>query len=278
MELWLDSEGGLYESRTGIMNIRSLREPREELEDVAGFAELDQEALILEASIPSNRELEDPEGLGSLTIRLSGVPAGLEIPEDAWQEVVESTGEATVIRIGGKRGAGSAGAGSAGAAERYLEPSLLVQSEDGRIANKARELAGEASGATARARRIAEWISRTMKSELRVSTPSAAEILESMRGDCNEHATLFAALARSAGIPTKICAGLVYQEGRFFYHAWNEIYDPSEGWVGVDTAFGQFPADATHIKLAEGDLDEHVLIAQLVGKLEVEIVELEARP
>jgi transglutaminase-like putative cysteine protease len=160
--------------------------------------------------------------------------------------------------------------------EPFLSPSLLVQSDDPRIRERAREIVGDTEDATEKARKIADWISRKMKSELRVSTPSAAEILDSMRGDCNEHATLFAALCRAVDVPTKICAGIVYQDGRFYYHAWNEMFDPGQGWVRVDTAFGQFPADPTHVKLAEGDLEEHVLIAQLVGKIEVEIIHSEA--
>ena len=91
------------------------------------------------------------------------------------------------------------------------------------------------------------------------------------RGDCNEHAVLLAALARAVGIPSKILVGVVYNDGSFYYHAWNSL------WVGrfldVDATFGQFPADATHVKLLEGDLDQQVAVARLIGKLRIEVIE-----
>ena len=78
-------------------------------------------------------------------------------------------------------------------------------------------------------------------------------------------------MARSIGVPTKVVLGLVYLEGRFYYHAWNEVYLGS--WVPVDSTFGQIPADATHIKLLEGDISKSPEILRVVGKLNLEIVE-----
>ena len=54
-------------------------------------------------------------------------------------------------------------------------------------------------------------------------------------------------------------------------HAWPEVY--LNGWVAVDPTFGQFPADATHIRLVEGGPDRQVAIVKLVGKLKVKILE-----
>jgi hypothetical protein len=273
MEIWIDEDGTLLESRTGIMNMRSVRESREPLENSTDFADLDQGELIREASIPAGVRIPNQEDLQSMTVELRGLPADLEIPSDSWQKVVSRDLGAATLRIG----RGSSEDGTAvpdGEIDKALEPSILVQSGDPRIREKAAELVGDATESQEKAKRIATWISREMVSELRVSTPSAVEILESMRGDCNEFSTLYAALARAAGVPARICAGLVHQDGSFFYHAWNEVYLPEEGWTPVDTAFGQFPADPTHIKFAEGDLEEHILIAQLVGKLELSIREM----
>ena len=54
-------------------------------------------------------------------------------------------------------------------------------------------------------------------------------------------------------------------------HAWPEVYVGK--WVAVDPTFGQFPADATHIRLVEGGLDRQVTVVKLVGKLKVKILE-----
>ena len=126
-------------------------------------------------------------------------------------------------------------------------------------------------------RKIVHWLYRNIESEYRMTIPSAVEILHEKRGDCNEHATLMAALCRSVGIPTKICSGLVFDGGKFYYHAWNEVLlknDPPY-WFPVDTVFGGLFVDATHIKLTEGDLDQQVGLTKLIGTLKVEVLAFE---
>lgn len=103
-----------------------------------------------------------------------------------------------------------------------------------------------------------------------MSIPSAREVLTVRVGDCNEHTALFTAFARSLGIPTKICGGIVYSQGYFYYHAWTEVF--LNRWVSVDPLMNQFPADATHIRLVEGDLDKQLPLLGLVGKLKIEVI------
>jgi hypothetical protein len=43
--------------------------------------------------------------------------------------------------------------------------------------------------------------------------------------------------------------------------------------VPVDPTFGQLPADATHVKLVEGDLDRQVEIMAVMGRLGFALVE-----
>ena len=110
---------------------------------------------------------------------------------------------------------------------------------------------------------------------------TATEALESREGDCTEHAVLFSALAKIAGIPNKLVTGLVYVGGRtpvFGYHEWVEVWTGS-GWVAMDPTFGQDLADATHIKFTEGQSDADGLreagmaAAALIGDLELKVVE-----
>jgi hypothetical protein len=63
----------------------------------------------------------------------------------------------------------------------------------------------------------------------------------------------------------------MYYEDRFYYHAWNEIYIGE--WVAVDSTYGQLPADATHIKLIEGDMAKSGEILKVVGKINIEIID-----
>jgi transglutaminase-like putative cysteine protease len=104
-------------------------------------------------------------------------------------------------------------------------------------------------------------------------------VLRTRIGDCNEHTALFVAMSRSIGIPARIAVGLVYVRGAFYYHAWPEIYlneGASRGlWMPVDPTFNQFPADATHFRLARGGLDTQATIIPLIGRLKIALVEVE---
>ena len=81
-------------------------------------------------------------------------------------------------------------------------------------------------------------------------------------------------MARAVGIPTKICAGLVYLDGKFGYHAWNEVFINNR-WLPVDSTLGRYRMGATNIKLAEGGLDKQAAIVHLVGKLRVHVDDVE---
>jgi transglutaminase-like putative cysteine protease len=90
-------------------------------------------------------------------------------------------------------------------------------------------------------------------------------------GDCNEHSTLFVALCRAAGIPSKLCADIVYNQGSFYYHAWADVFVGR--WVSVDPTMDQLPVDATHICFVEGGLDKQLEIIKLIGVVTVEVME-----
>jgi transglutaminase-like putative cysteine protease len=64
--------------------------------------------------------------------------------------------------------------------------------------------------------------------------------------------------------------GLTYRDGFFYYHAWTEVY--LNEWVGVDPTLGQFPADASHIRLFTGDIDKQLNLLTVIGRLNVEAI------
>jgi transglutaminase-like putative cysteine protease len=92
-------------------------------------------------------------------------------------------------------------------------------------------------------------------------------------------------MARSLGIPARIAVGLVYvlgAQGAFYYHAWPEVYiDEGNGrglWLPVDPTLNEFPADATHVRLARGGLDKQAVIVPLLGQVNMAILELDQDP
>ena len=132
------------------------------------------------------------------------------------------------------------------------------------FARRPTEAVGSAVGTRARAEALTRFVNSTVQKKPTVSLPSAREVLRTRIGDCNEHTALFVAMSRAAGIPARIAVGLAYVRGAFYYHAWPEIYI-DEGaargfWLPVDPTFNQFPADATHFRLARGGLDKQAAI------------------
>ncbi|KPK03300.1 MAG: hypothetical protein AMS20_10880, partial [Gemmatimonas sp. SG8_28] len=152
----------------------------------------------------------------------------------------------------------------------YLAPEPLVQSDDPRIQAQARQLQDRYRRPEDFARRLTEWVYDNLDKRVTMSVPSAVEVLESRRGDCNEHTVLYVALARAAGLPARTAAGLVYVDGSFYYHAWPEVY--LDGWVAVDPTLGQFPADAAHLRFVIGGLARQVELIRLIGRLELEVL------
>jgi len=104
-----------------------------------------------------------------------------------------------------------------------------------------------------------------------LSLPDALSTLEHRMGDCNEHAVLLAALARAAGVPARVEAGLVYARGRFYYHAWNLLFVGR--WITADAVFGQMPADVTHLRFVTGSAQQQLDLLGVIGKLTIEVAD-----
>jgi hypothetical protein len=153
---------------------------------------------------------------------------------------------------------------------RWLAPEPLIESRDPRIAAQARQILERERDPAKAAARLTHWVHENLRREATHSVPNAVRVLETRRGDCNEHTTLFVALARAAGLPARSVAGLVYLDGRFYYHAWPEVY--LGDWVAVDPTFDQFPADAAHVRFAIGALARPVQLIRLVGRLKLEVL------
>jgi hypothetical protein len=152
-----------------------------------------------------------------------------------------------------------------------LRPTVLIQSDDPAIRDQKEKIVAGERDAREAAKKLTAWVYDALVKQPVVSIPSAVEVLRQRTGDCNEHTTLFTALARAAGIPTRMAAGIVYLNNGFYYHAWPEIW--LGDWVAVDPTFNQFPADATHIRFVVGDLAKQAEIIKLVGKLKVDVLE-----
>ena len=176
---------------------------------------------------------------------------------------------------------------------RYLAPEMFLESDAPEIVAEAAKAVGSVTGTRVRAERLTRYVNALLDKKPTVSLPSAREVLRTKVGDCNEHTALYVAMARALGIPARIAVGLVYIHGAFYYHAWPEVYlDEGSGltegsgpgaessglWLPVDPTLNQFPADATHLRLARGGLDKQTVILPLMGRLTMDVLDVELAP
>ena len=173
-------------------------------------------------------------------------------------------------------------------AARYLAAEPFIESDAPEIRSEAETAVRGVAGVRARAERLTRYVNALLDKKPTVSLPSAREVLRTKVGDCNEHTALYVALARALGLPARIAVGLVYIHGAFYYHAWPEVYlaegppgrgTPARGlWLPVDPTLNEFPADATHIRLARGGLEKQAAILPLIGRLEIDVLDVELAP
>jgi transglutaminase-like putative cysteine protease len=153
----------------------------------------------------------------------------------------------------------------------FLQPTPYSQSDNPSLRALAAEIIDGERDAGKAALLLKDWVYRNIAKQPTVSIPNALEVLRTRKGDCNEHTVLFNALARAVGIPAKTVVGVVYLRGAFYYHAWSEVWLGS--WISLDSVFNQFPADVTHIKFLEGDIDRQIDILRLIGNLKIEVLD-----
>ena len=151
-----------------------------------------------------------------------------------------------------------------------LSPEPLLQANDLRMVQTPIGIAGPDRDVRVIAEKINTWVFKNLKKEITVSIPNALEVLNSWKGDCNEHTQLYTALARGLGIPTRVASGLAFVNGKFYYHEWPEVY--INDWVAVDPTFGQFPADASHLRFVVGGHAKQTELLRLMGTLQISVL------
>ncbi len=226
-------------------------------------------AIIERTAIASNIDVASLSQADQLRVRLRGVPlTGFDL-SGGRQELEGDT--LTVHREGESQltATYTLPYSSGGEVARELESTPLIQANDPLIQRTARDVAAQSTNPADVARRLQEWVYRELKKKITLSVPSALQVLEARQGDCNEHTVLYVALARSLGLPARTAAGLVNVRGRFYYHAWPEVW-LGERWVAVDPTLGQFPADASHLRFVIGGLARQVELIRLIGRLQVD--------
>lgn len=288
--IWITEDGEVIKE----VSLEGL-ESRKEDKDIA--LKFDREiipvnSLITFSLIKPNKEIKEPHTVKRLRLKLKNISNPNIIIEDQRQKVLKKSEvrrntydvemEIRTESQKPKVAAGFSLRDSNIPLDKYLEDTPEIQSNNSEIKSKASEIAGgesdsrlKHSGASllSKALKINKWVYNYLDKKP-VDTFSAVDALKSKEGECQSHSNLFAALSRASGIPTKIVAGIVYSEdyNGFLYHAWPEVYIGE--WLALDPTLGEDEVDATHIKLVEGGWEEQLKLLHYIGKVGIEIIEI----
>jgi len=275
--LWVTNDGTVMKEMTS-NGFESRREPEDIARDL-GEEVMSVSSLITFSLVKPGRDIPHPGKKRRMKMKLSKMRSPDLIPQDHRQKVLRSEQSADgtyssvlLVNSEARKVARSVPRPVMAFAEpEFLEDTAEVQSKHPLIRSLAKELVGDTKDAWKASQQINLWVYSHLEKEL-VDSVSALNALRERKGECQSHTYLFTALARAAGIPTKIVNGLVYspQFQGFLYHAWPEVYVGE--WRALDPTFGQDIVDATHIKLSQGEKDSQLKLMEFVGRVQIELI------
>lgn len=134
--------------------------------------------------------------------------------------------------------------------EKYLLPTSLGPTS-GKVKQLAERITKDQTTILVKARTIYDWIIDNMHRDPQVKGCGIGDVerlLEGLGGKCTDIHSVFVALTRSVGIPSREIFGIRIPPGKEgdmsrAQHCWAEFYLPGYGWVPVD------PADVRKIML-----------------------------
>ena len=264
---WVDGSGRTLKEESP-MGLSLLRQKEAEAKVLSDAKPLSLD-LIAQTAVPVETAIAEPKEKKFLKVKLSGFnPAHFplnggrqRLAEDILEITREDLNRLRSYRLPIHEPSMAS----------YLQSTPFLQSDHPRIRSLAEKFLRGETDAFKAAQRIRRWVYDSVAKVPTVSIPNALEVLQTRKGDCNEHTVLFNALARAVGIPAKTVVGVVYLRGAFYYHAWSEVWLGQ--WLSVDSVLNQFPADVTHIKFLEGEIDRQIDILELIGKLKIKVME-----
>lgn len=274
---WIDQSGlPLLEISMNGVVIAALESEREAKRYIAQATLNKQDVLLDFSLIRPDVPIPEPESLKRMEVLLGGISEGFALPDDDIQrcirmgEEVLCTIETPSLDEGREK---RDDLHFQAEAAKYLRSSYTVPSTAEPVRETARLIAGESAPTADRVHTLVEWIQANVE-KAPVDAFTALDVLARKKGECQGHTYLYAAFARALEIPTRVVNGIVYSRdhGGFLYHTWAESLVGGR-WIPVDPTLDQVPADATHIKLIEGEtLQELAPLATLVGRIRLKIV------
>jgi hypothetical protein len=273
---WITDVGDVVREESP-MGLVVVRETAGQAQALAVPGSVRSDMLEAAALVPKHpTRIDDPTTVARLRVRLTGLEAFDRSDLDGDGQT--AAGESIEVQDPRDVPPGPRPAGL----ERFLRPELFLESDAPEIRAEAQKAVAGAGAPKLQAERLVRHVHALLEKKPTLSLPSALEVLKTKVGDCNEHTALYVALARAIGLPAQVTVGLVYLRGAFYYHAWPEVWVAEASgrgrWLAVDPTLNQFPADATHVRLARGGLDRQAAILGMIGRATIDIERAELRP
>lgn len=252
-------------------------------EEFLGFTFVKQNALDLfrkEEKYPFSQDLvqyftisaaalPDKENLNYLKLKITGIPAGY-LREDFNQKVYPEA-DSFIVETHKKTPSQTVNLPiNREGFEKYLDEDESVKFNDPALKSLVKSIVRDEKNTFEIIKKLSFWIDKNIKKTPTLSLPNTLDVLKMRQGDCGEMSVLLAGFLRSLGIPSYVNIGLVYSEGRFFYHAWVSVYTGE--WIDTDPTLNQLTADPTHIKILEGFKNQFEIF-KILGNLKIEILE-----
>lgn len=237
------------------MGLQMRLEPPEMAKQIGAQYDLITENIIKAPEGPKN-----PAEITSASYIISGI-AVETLPRNGWLTIKKLAPDSAQLTIAQKT------ADSYGLAipvtesqySEYLESTPLLQADNIEIKNLAKQIIGNEKNAFRAAQMINNWVFNNIRKEYSPDISNALQTYKLGRGDCGEHTALATTLMRAVGIPARPVGGVTYwpQGEGFAYHAWVEAYVGE--WIQMDPTWDETFADATHIMLASGNLENQII-------------------
>jgi len=263
---WMDENEEIIKE-TGLLGLTLVKTSKKDA--LSGVSGTPAEDITQIASVPANMKIKTPRRASYLKIRLGGINTDT-LYLNGGRQVLDKN-MLTITREKLTDDANTVDPVSTDELNLFLASEPFIQSDHPDIAQLAETIVSADDPPLKKGKKLVNWVFKNIEKRPVLSIPDALSTLKNRVGDCNEHAVLLAALARSAGIPAKIESGLVYLRGRFYYHAWNLLYVGK--WITADSVFGQIPADATHIRFASGNPESQLDLITVIDKVKITVLD-----
>ncbi len=281
VQYWSDRSGTVWKMNPGLMNMVCFKVTKDTALKKEGRFDLALATVVIpNMTIPSPEKVN--ESVFKITVKNKDE---VLLPDSTFQKTEKRIDTGIVMRTsrpGPDINMSFPSLKKKSGVEEFLKANHYIQSESEKMKNLAKSLIGEDDNVWNAVCRLRDWVSKNItKRNYNVGYATSLEVLELREGDCTEHSVLFTALARAAGIPSRVVLGMTYVNLKtgpvFAFHQWSQVWVGR--WIAVDPALNQNIADATHIVFMESSFNDRrspgnigISLLKLLGNIKIQIL------